>query len=280
MGLCAGPGAGERWREGRNAPKSAPPCPNGSHGKQEVAARGGQSHRLQCGGGIICLPTHPAPLRPYSCRSDLLIDRSGSLYLSEVSLLGADMPIAANGIDMEVTILLILLLVVLIWALSGKRTSYKKPQDHQYPPYDQQSARPLPDKPTVRGGAYVVDGDTLIIQQTQVRLFGIDAPELDHPHGKRAKWALASLCKGKMVQAEILAQDAHGRTVAQCWLEDGRDLAAEMVKLGLAIDWPKFSGGKYRSLEVPEVRKKLWLADARQQGRMHVWERYDARRRG
>jgi len=135
----------------------------------------------------------------------------------------------------------------------------------------------LPDKPTVRGSAYVVDGDTLIIQQTQVRLFGIDAPELNHPHGNRAKWALVSLCKGKMVQAGIIAQDAHGRTVAKCWLEDGRDLSAEMVKLGLAIDWPKFSGGKYRSLEVPGVRKKLWLADARQQGRMHVWERYEAR---
>jgi hypothetical protein len=24
------------------------------------------------------------------------------------------------------------------------------------------------------------------------------------------------------------------------------------------------------------VRKKLWLADARQKGRMHIWERYDA----
>jgi hypothetical protein len=50
-----------------------------------------------------------------------------------------------------------------------------------------------------------------------------------------------------------------------------------MVKLGLAIDWPKFSGGRYRSLEVPDARKKMWLADARQKGRMDVWERYDRR---
>jgi hypothetical protein len=48
-----------------------------------------------------------------------------------------------------------------------------------------------------------------------------------------------------------------------------------MVKLGLAIDWPKFSGGKYQSIETPGLRKKLWLADARQKGRMHVWEQFD-----
>lgn len=65
------------------------------------------------------------------------------------------------------------------------------------------------------------------------------------------------------------------RTVARCFLRNGRDLSAEMVKLGLAIDWPKFSGGKYQSLEVQGVRKKLWLAGARQKGRMHVWEQFE-----
>lgn len=55
-----------------------------------------------------------------------------------------------------------------------------------------------------------------------------------------------------------------------------RDLSAEMVKLGLAIDWPKFSGGRYRDLEVPDARKKMWLADARQKGRMDVWAKFDA----
>jgi hypothetical protein len=50
-----------------------------------------------------------------------------------------------------------------------------------------------------------------------------------------------------------------------------------MVKLGFAIDWPKFSGGQYRALELPGARKKMWLADARQKGRMHVWEQFDAK---
>ncbi|MGB3554932.1 MAG: thermonuclease family protein, partial [Jannaschia sp.] len=101
----------------------------------------------------------------------------------------------------------------------------------------------------------------------------------NHPYGQKAKWALVALCKGQVVRAEVAEQDAYGRTVARCYLPDGRDLSAEMVKVGLAIDWPKFSDGKYRALETAGVRKRLWLADARQKGRMHVWERFETKQR-
>lgn len=134
-----------------------------------------------------------------------------------------------------------------------------------------------PSANVLEGSAYVVDGDTIKIKRTQVRLFGVDAPEINHPYGKKAKWALVSLCKGQKVRAVVTAEDTHGRTVAKCYLEDGRDLSAEMVKLGMAIDWPKFSDGKYKSLEVPDARKKLWLADARQKGRTKVWEQFEAK---
>ena len=122
----------------------------------------------------------------------------------------------------------------------------------------------------------MTDGDTITLAKTQIRLFGIDAPELAHPYGKIAKNALYDLCKGKSIRAVVTAEDIHGRTVARCFLPDGRDLSAEMVKRGLAIDWAKFSGGAYRSLELPDVRKKLWLADARQKGEMWRWEKYEA----
>lgn len=153
----------------------------------------------------------------------------------------------------------------------ARRNRNRTPQ-----PFDAESAKPLPATKTLRGTAYIVDGDTVRIQGTQIRLFGVDAPEIDHPYGKKAKWALVSICKGRRVNAEILEQDAHGRAVAICHLDDGRDLSAEMVKLGLAIDWPKYSGGKYRSLETADARRKLWLADARQKGGMHVWEKFEA----
>jgi endonuclease YncB( thermonuclease family) len=123
----------------------------------------------------------------------------------------------------------------------------------------------------------VIDGDSIVIKKVEIRLFGVDAPEFNHPYGKKAKWALLALCKGQKVRAEIVEHDVHGRTVAKCFLPDGRDLSAEMVKLGLAIDWAKFSGGVYRDLEVPDARKKMWLADARQKGRMHVWKQFEAR---
>ncbi|MBK0327455.1 thermonuclease family protein [Rhodobacteraceae bacterium F11138] len=146
--------------------------------------------------------------------------------------------------------------------------------------FDEKNSTHLPQKQILTGAVYVTDGDTIKIGKTQIRLFGVDAPELNHPYGKKAKWALHKLCKGQIVRAEISERDEYGRTVAQCYLSDGRDLSAEMVKLGLAIDWPKFSGGKYRNLETTDARKKLFLADARQKGWMHVWEKYEAKQAG
>jgi micrococcal nuclease len=120
----------------------------------------------------------------------------------------------------------------------------------------------------LRGRAWVIDGDTIDISGTRIRLAGIDAPEMDHPYGKTAKWALVNLCKGNEVRAVFDGDLSHERTVATCYLPDGRDLSAEMVKAGMAIDWPKFSLGKYSGLEPPGIRKKLWRCDARQKGRM------------
>lgn len=146
------------------------------------------------------------------------------------------------------------------------------------PALDSTTAVPIDRLPSIAGAAFVIDGDSIVIAQKQIRLYGVDAPELSHPYGQNAKWALVRLCKGQTVRADFVAADAHGRTVARCFLPDGRDLSAEMVKLGLAIDWPKFSGGRYRSLEVSNARKKMWLADARQKGRMQVWEKYEAQK--
>lgn len=132
---------------------------------------------------------------------------------------------------------------------------------------------------TLRGFARIIDGDTIVVRKTQIRVFGIDAPEINHPYGQKAKWALVALCKGKEIRVKVLETDTHGRSVGQCFLPNGEDLSMLMVKQGMAIDWPKFSGGKYSSFEVTGVRKKLWLADARQKGRMHVWQQFEARQK-
>ena len=130
---------------------------------------------------------------------------------------------------------------------------------------------PIPMETIMRGRCWVIDGDTIVINNIRLRLAGIDAPELDHPWGQRSKWALVQLCKGQTVTARIKPELSYDRMVAECFLPDGRDLAAELVRIGLALDWPKFSGGKYRHLEPEDARRKLWRAHARQRGmlRMH-----------
>jgi endonuclease YncB( thermonuclease family) len=118
----------------------------------------------------------------------------------------------------------------------------------------------------IMGRCWVIDGDTIDITGTRIRLAGIDAPELDDPFGQVAKAALMRLCKGMVIRAVTDGDLSYDRVVATCYLPDGRDLSAELVKAGLAIDWPKFSRGKYRHLEPEGIRKKLWRCDARQKG--------------
>lgn len=145
--------------------------------------------------------------------------------------------------------------------------------------FDERGAKHLRKPRILTGAAWVTDGDTIKVQKTQIRLFGIDAPELNHPYGQKTKWALHKLCKGHTIRVEVTDVDHYGRTVAKCYLPDGRDLSAEMVKMGLAIDWPKFSGKKYSHLEKPDVRKKLFLANARQKGRMDMWHQFEDQQR-
>ncbi|KRB58976.1 nuclease [Rhizobium sp. Root708] len=79
---------------------------------------------------------------------------------------------------------------------------------------------------------------------------------------------MVQLCKGQTVAARMRPELSYDRVVADCFLPDGRDLSAELVRMGLALDWPKFSGGKYRHLETVDARRKLWRADARQRGKL------------
>jgi micrococcal nuclease len=130
-----------------------------------------------------------------------------------------------------------------------------------------------PAEKILRGPCWVVDGDTIIIDKVRIRIAGIDAPELHHPYGQQAKWALVKLCKGQMVTARIKPELSYDRLVAECVLPDGRDLGAEMVRAGMALDWPKFSGGKYGHLETADARKRLWRASVRQRGMMGAVDR-------
>lgn len=102
---------------------------------------------------------------------------------------------------------------------------------------------------TLSGQARVVDGDSLVIGGERIRLFGIDAPELDRrcdPSGRNwacGEWAKATLTKiiaHGILACEALDQDRYGRTVARC-RASGRDVAAAMVKAGAATAYLRYA---------------------------------------
>jgi endonuclease YncB( thermonuclease family) len=150
---------------------------------------------------------------------------------------------------------------LLFTGLIGSGTSGRPaPRADQEPPG---RAAPRPFAPvramprTLSGKAWVIDGDTIVIGTTKVRLAGIDAPELDQPFGRKSKWAMVDICKGQVITAELTGEWSHDRLVGTCYLPDGRDIGGELVRRGLALDWPTFSGGRYRHLEPAGVRRRM-----------------------
>jgi endonuclease YncB( thermonuclease family) len=104
--------------------------------------------------------------------------------------------------------------------------------------------------PVPTGPVKVIDGDTLHIGETRIRLHGIDAPERDQlcdsPSGKAwacGAWArshLQRLVRGARLDCTALDTDRYGRTLARCAV-DGADLAARLVEDGAAIAYVKYS---------------------------------------
>lgn len=121
----------------------------------------------------------------------------------------------------------------------------------------QKNLPPMPKNMTLSGRAYIIDGDTISIQGSKVRLAGIDAPEINMPWGQKSKWAMVAICKGQTVTAELDGERSFDRLVGTCYLPDGRDIGAELIKQGLALDLPEFSSGKYLHLEPEGARTKL-----------------------
>ena len=69
--------------------------------------------------------------------------------------------------------------------------------------------------------------------------------------------ALHKLVKGQTITAQPNGEKSYDRIVAKCFLEDGRDLATEMVKMELALDLPNYPDADYKHLETSVSRQKL-----------------------
>jgi endonuclease YncB( thermonuclease family) len=95
------------------------------------------------------------------------------------------------------------------------------------------------------GRARVVDGDTIDIAGTRIRLEDIDAPEANQtcvdargqawPCGKAATDELRAHINGREVSCRPGGFDRYRRVLAVCALPDGSDLNAWMVREGWAV---------------------------------------------
>jgi endonuclease YncB( thermonuclease family) len=104
------------------------------------------------------------------------------------------------------------------------------------------------------GQVSVIDGDTLEIHGTSIRLWGIDAPESSqlcrgedssqYRCGVQAANDLDTFIARRLVNCMPLNLDPYGRTVATCAV-GGTDLGEWLVRKGLALDWPQYSKGRY-----------------------------------
>jgi endonuclease YncB( thermonuclease family) len=100
------------------------------------------------------------------------------------------------------------------------------------------------------GRIAVVDGDTIRVGGESVRLFGIDAPELDQacrrPDGtvwRCGDWArdeVRRLYQGRRAVCDAIETDRYGRTVATCRV-DGRDMGAVLVANGYARAYLRYT---------------------------------------
>lgn len=123
----------------------------------------------------------------------------------------------------------------------------------------------------IKGQASVIDGDTLEIQGTRIRLHGIDAPESSQQCyrqgqpwkcGQWAAQALDTILKGKHLSCSKKGS-SYGRVVAVCHvIETGQDIAQVMVRGGGAVAARKYSMA-YVPAETEAIAKEagIWNSE-------------------
>lgn len=106
------------------------------------------------------------------------------------------------------------------------------------------------DADTIVGRASVIDGDTVDIRGTRIRLSGIDAPESrqncrdrlgsQYACGRRAAFALSDKIGTQNLSCHVQDHDKYGRSVATCAL-GSVDLNGWMVSSGWALAYRQYS---------------------------------------
>lgn len=154
----------------------------------------------------------------------------------------------------------------LMWAAAAVLTAYGFIRD----------PGPVPAQtPIISGVPFVVDGDTIVVNEIHIRLFGIDAPESaqicsdqdgdDYRCGLLATSLLEEEIAGRSVDCTPIDTDHYGRTVAICAVGN-IDLGRFMVERGLAVDENDSvegfydAAGRYAAaqIEAKSAKRGIW----------------------
>lgn len=121
---------------------------------------------------------------------------------------------------------------------------------------------------SIVGQPTVIDGDTLVVNDQRIRLWGIDAPEAQQScvgnSGKfqcgteATRYLQALVAGGGPATCTIKGFDRYKRAVAICRVQ-GSDLGAEMVQAGWALAFVRYSNDYVDTeADARRVRRGMW----------------------
>lgn len=112
----------------------------------------------------------------------------------------------------------------------------------------------------------IIDGDTMVVlyqgRLVRIRLTHIDAPEnrRSNPISKMSTQALTTLCADSEVTIQSQGYDRYERLLAEVINQKGVVVNKEMVRLGMAIHYKRYSDDStYASLEQGARRAKIGM---------------------
>ena len=93
--------------------------------------------------------------------------------------------------------------------------------------------------PTISGPARVIDGDTVVVAGTRVRLKGVDAAELGTARGENARRVMAMLVTGQLT-CRLTGEKTYRREVGYCTTANGTDINRAIIAQGAALACPRY----------------------------------------
>ncbi|MBD0416151.1 thermonuclease family protein [Oryzicola mucosus] len=121
-------------------------------------------------------------------------------------------------------------------------------------------------KQTLAGAVDVNDGDSLTVKGARIRLWGLDAPELnqicardgrDYPCGRMARETLKDMIGTASIRCEGWEHDRYGRLLAECW-NGQANLNRDLVRKGWAVS---YGGYEAEEAAARQDLAGLWSGD-------------------